>query len=327
METNLPEVSPPNFRRESLTKIFILIFLFLLVSGLYFVVDTGGMWWLLFFMRINTYFQCVLVAVILSVSGRILQTLMLNPLAEPYLLGVSSGASLGAVLSVFLALTPVFLFRSLFSLIGAMGVAFLILNISKTRAGFSMNLSILAGIGLNALFGALIMLLQSILRPNALQTSIRWLMGSIDIRGPLELVFLSVGTSIILVFYFFYHKELDISLGGEEEALAVGVDTVILKRRAFIAVSLATATAVSITGVIGFVGLIVPHMARMLFGYQHKNALLPMFLIGSIVMLTAGLLSRVLVQGTLMPIGVLTSLIGAPFFIFLLIRFYRHQSY
>ena len=306
-------------------RLIIFILVFILLSVLFFYIGTDGLWKETFSYRMNIYIQSIAVVLVLSFGGRVLQTMLLNPLAEPYILGVSSAASLGAVIAVFFSFSPVFLFRTLFSLGAAALVSFLIYLFSKKHNSFSIGTALLAGVGFNALFSSWIMLMQSLLRPNDLQSSILWLMGSIEYKGIYELILLVVAAVVIIVFYTIKHRELDIYLFGDEVALASGVDTGRLKKQSFILVSITTAIVVSITGMIGFVGLVVPHIVKMVFGEGHKRSVLPLIFAGSGLMIGATILSRHLLPGSILPIGMITSLIGAPFFIILLVSLYRSR--
>lgn len=310
------------------TRHFLVLLLFVTVTCLFFTLGAGTDWREVFSLRLNRYLQGIFLAAILAYGGRILQTLLLNPLAEPYILGVSSAAALGAVLGVFLDPGDAPGWRSLFSLAAAGGVSVYIYFLSRRPGSFSLSTALLAGVGINALFSSGVMLLQSLLRPNDLQLSIRWLMGSMDAGDPLELGLLGGGAVLVMGYYWLYHRELDIYLSGDETAQASGVDTSRLKRRGFVIVSLGTGLAVSVTGMIGFVGLVVPHVVRMLFGESHAPGRTSLFLVGGVLMILASSLSRVLVTGSIMPVGILTSLLGAPFFIYLLTRVVlpRHQA-
>jgi iron complex transport system permease protein len=304
-------------------KVIVFLFILIFLSLLFFRIGTHGQWQEMFSYRLNIYIQSIAVVVVLSFGGKILQTMLLNPLAEPYILGVSSAASLGAVIAVFFSFTPLFLFRTLFSLGAAALVSFLVYLFSKKHNSFSIGTALLAGVGFNALFSSWIMLMQSLLRPNDLQSSIFWLMGNIEFKGIYEIILLVIAALGIVIYYIYKHKELDIYLSGEEVALASGVDTARLKKQSFILVSITTAVVVSLTGMIGFVGLVVPHIVRMLFGEGHRKATLPLIFAGSGLMIGAMILSRHLIPGSILPIGMITSLIGAPFFIVLLVSMYR----
>lgn len=306
------------------TKIAILLVLFLALTLIHFTYGYGfNLPDRVFAIRLSVYLEEIGIALVLSMAGMVLQTLLVNPLAEPYVLGVSGGASLGAVISVFFSLTPFLLFRTAFAMAGAVGLTLCIFSISNKKTGFSIGTALLAGIAFNALFSGLIMLMQSLLIPNDLQSSIRWLMGNVDFVSPPELALLYLAVLLVLAYIIRYGRELDIYLSGDEMAQAVGVDTRRLKLFGFLAVSIATGISVSLSGMIGFLGLIVPHIVKFIFGTEHKRSVVPLLLTGSIIMLGAGILSRMLSPGTVFPVGIITSLIGAPFFIFILLRKYK----
>jgi iron complex transport system permease protein len=302
----------------------LLALIFTVLSALHFTIGTSGVELSAIMpIRLSIYLQYLLIGMVLSQCGLILQTLMSNPLAEPYILGVSSGASMGAGLAILLSLTPLIFFRTVFALIGASGVSILIWIISRRASRFSIGIAVLAGVGFNALFSGGIMLIQTLLAPNELHSSIAWLMGNIDYVGTGEIILIATGAIICIVFLSQYGKELDIYRSGDEMAKAVGVDTNILKRRGFFVVSIATACAVSVAGMIGFVGLIVPHIVRMTFRLTHRTSIIPLFLISSSLLLVSGIVSKRIVYGAVLPVGVITSIIGAPFFIYILVKRYR----
>lgn len=303
-----------------LKKNLMVILLFLVSVALHFLSGNPEMNTLVFKIRAFLFLEELFIAVILSSGGLILQTLMQNPLAEPYLLGVSGGAAFGAVLAVFLGLVPLVLFRSLFALLGAALVSLLVFLLSMKRIGFSISTAILTGVAVNALFSGLIMLTQSLLSPNELQTSVHWLLGQVRYGSIYEIFLLLFGALLVSFFLIFRQKELSILLSGSEMAEAVGVESRKIKLEGFFTVSVAAGCAVSISGMIGFLGLLAPHLARLVFGSSHKDVMVPMWLIAGSLMLIAGVLSRELISGTVLPVGVVISVIGAPFFIRLLQR-------
>ncbi|OHD54901.1 MAG: hypothetical protein A2Y33_16145 [Spirochaetes bacterium GWF1_51_8] len=273
--------------------------------------------------RANLLAQYLVIAAVLSLSGMTLQTLLLNPLAEPYILGVSGGAGFGSVIAVFFSVTPILVFRSLFGIAGGLAAGLLILMLSRRKQGFSIGVAILVGVGFNSFASAGIVLSQTLMRPNDFRSSVSWLLGNIDFITIPELAVLGAAALLPLVFLLVNGKEMDIYLSGEEMASAVGVDTTRLKTFGFIAVSISSAVCVSIAGMIGFIGLIVPHIVRMLYRPTHRSSLVPLVLTGYIILLFAGILSRGLVPGTILPIGAMTSLLGTPFFIYLLVTRFR----
>ena len=273
--------------------------------------------------RANLLFQYLIIAAVLSFSGIILQTLLLNPLAEPYILGVSGGAGFGSVIAVFFSVAPMIVFRSLFGVIGGLAAGLLILTLSNRRQGFSIGVAVLAGVGFNSFASAGIVLSQTLMRPNDFRSSVSWLLGNIDYITLPELAVLGFAALPPLIFLLLNGKELDIYLSGEEMASAVGVDTGRLKTAGFIAVSVSAAICVSIAGMIGFIGLIVPHIVRLLFRPSHRASVFPLILTGYLILLFAGILSRGLIPGTILPVGAMTSLIGTPFFVYLLVSRFR----
>ncbi len=304
---------------------YIVIFIFIAAAAVFFVmVKPGAAFDTVPAIRLNLLVQYFFIAVILSFSGMILQTLLANPLAEPYILGVSGGSGLGSVVAVFLSVAPLILFRTVFAAAGGVAVGLLILLFSGRRNGFSIGVAVLAGVGFNSFASAGIVLLQNLMRPNDFRSSISWLLGNIDYITLPELAVLGFGALPPLLFLLICGKELDIYLSGDEMASAVGVDTQRLKTVGFIAVSLSAAVGVSIAGMIGFIGLIVPHIVKMLLRPTHRESAAPLALTGFLILLIAGILSKILVPGTILPLGAMTSLIGAPFFVYLLVtRFPR----
>ncbi len=271
-------------------------------------------------LRGNIFFQAIIVANILSLSGWILQILLFNPLAEPYLLGVSGAATFGAVVSVFFQLTPLFLFRTFFSLSASIIFIFILILWNSKKSFFSVDRVILLGISFNSLFSALIVLLQSFLLPNDFYSSIRWLMGNFEYISFAEFLLLLSGIFFLLSFVLFFKKELYIYQSGEEMAMAVGVDTNRLKLFGFLCVAYSTGVSVSICGMIGFFGLIVPHIARMLFLDLKEKIFVAIIIISTSLITVALWLSRNIIMGSVIPIGIVTSLLGSPFFIYLILK-------
>lgn len=269
--------------------------------------------------RASIYFEIICVAGIMGMGGLILQTLLHNPLAEPYVLGVSGGASLGAVLASWLGLTPLLFFRTAFSITGAVLVSSAVFAVSLRSAGFSLSRALLFGIAANSFFSALIMLFQSLLKPNDLQASILFLMGNIDALSLQENILLGAACLLPLIYLLVRGRELDIARSGEEMALAVGVDTGRLQALGFAAVSVSAGIAVSVCGMIGFVGLVAPALVRMLLRTTHRGLAAAVWVLSASVLLLAAVLARSIVPGTYLSAGVMTALIGAPVFIWVLL--------
>lgn len=267
--------------------------------------------------RVPRIILATLVGIALSLTGAILQSLFLNPLAEPYITGVSSGAAFGATLAFFFFL-PAFPYLPLFSFLGSFLTLIMVYLMAKRNGKVNSYVLLLAGVALSAFFGALVSVLM-VKSGRDLHALVFWLLGSFSGRGWSE-----VKLAIPLIPFLFiplrYFRELNLFLQGEERAFELGVETEKMKKLLFFLSSLLTAIAVSVSGIIGFVGLIVPHISRLLFGPDHRRVLLASLLLGPSLMLYSDLLARVVFSPSEMPVGVVTSFFGAPFFIYLLIR-------
>ncbi|MFF3101032.1 FecCD family ABC transporter permease [Viridibacillus arvi] len=264
-----------------------------------------------------------LVGASLAIAGAAFQGLLKNPLADPYTLGVSSGASVGAVVTLFFGIsTPIFGIYTLpaFSMLGAllamMGVMAFARLVDRTM---KMETLILTGIIVSSFLGALISLLIA-LTGDELRQIIGWLMGSISMRGwpyvKMVWPFVLIGSFLL----WLNRRELNAMLFGEERAKYLGVDVKKSKILILIGGSMLTGAAVAVSGTIGFVGLVVPHMTRLLFGADHRHLLPLSFLNGASLLIVCDLFARTIISPTELPIGVITALIGAPVFSYIFFR-------
>ena len=272
---------------------------------------------ILFKIRLPRVVLSFLVGGGLAVCGAALQGIFQNPLVDPYVLGVSSGAALGAVIAilsgVYLGLLTVPLFAFLFATL----TSFLVLRLSVVGKKIPLEVLLLAGIAVGFFLSAFISLGMFIAGENLHQV-VFWTMGGFWGRGWLEvkmvLPFLSGGLLVLSLFT----RELNTFLLGEKVSRSLGVDVERVKKWLMLAVSLVVASCVSVSGIIGFVGLLVPHILR-LFGYQDHRFLLPLsFLSGGVVLLLADTLARTVLHPVELPVGIVTSILGPPFFIYLL---------
>lgn len=258
-----------------------------------------------------------LVGASLAIAGAAFQGLLRNPLADPYTIGVSSGASLGAVLTLFFGLSIPFagmftlpLFSILFSFLTIFAVLLFARNIERSM---KVETIILTGIIFSSFLGALISLMIA-LTGEELRQIIGWLLGSVSMRGwayiNIILPFFVIGAVLLLV----NSKELNAMSFGEEKARHIGVDVQKRKMMVLIAGSILTGAAVAVSGMIGFVGLVIPHLARMLWGPDHRHLLPLSILVGAGFLIIADLVSRTIIAPAELPIGVITALIGAPAF-------------
>lgn len=273
--------------------------------------------------RLPVALMALLVGAALALAGAEMQTVLENPLAEPFTLGVSAAAALGAAVAIVLGVTVPFLPPvwgvSANAFIFALG-ALLILQMMGRLRGGGPEILILFGIALNFTAGAFLSLLQFVASADALQQLVFWTMGSLSAASWPGLLVLAVVLIVTLPFSLRAAWQLTALRLGEEQARSFGVDVNGLRRWALVRVSLLAASAVSMVGVIGFVGLAGPHIARMLVGEDHRYFLPASLLIGALVMSLASVLSKSVVAGVLLPVGLVTSLIGLPIFFSLILR-------
>ncbi|MDI3525777.1 MAG: cobalamin transport system permease protein [Candidatus Atribacteria bacterium] len=272
---------------------------------------------ILFQVRMPRVTLATLVGGGLSISGAVLQGLFRNPLVDPYILGISSGASFGAVLAI-LKKWNFGLYAVPFSAFSfALLTTFLVFSLGQVNRKTPLETLLLSGVAVGFFFSALVSL-SMFFAGHDLHQIVFWLMGGLWNRSWREvkmvLPFLSAGIPFMLAF----HRELNIMLLGEKTAESMGVDIERVKRWLVFACSLVVASCVAASGVIGFVGLIVPHVVRLLFGQNHRLLLPFSFLSGGIILLWADTAARSILNPVELPVGVITSLLGAPFFIYLL---------
>ncbi|MBW3468417.1 FecCD family ABC transporter permease [Arthrospiribacter ruber] len=268
----------------------------------------------------------------LGLSGAALQGLFRNPLVEPGLIGVSSGGALFAVVYiVFGASIPLLQGLSgiglpLFAFMGGLLNTFLVYRLASSSGKTDISLLILAGVALNALSGALIGLAIFYADDAAMRNFTFWSLG--DVGGAnwqkVYTAFLLIIGPAVLVFTQF--RQLNALALGESEAFHMGVNVQKVKYILLISSAMMVGTAVSLTGTIGFVGLIVPHLIRLGFGADHRLVLPASFLLGAILLSVADVLARTLVVPAELPIGIITAIIGAPFFIWLIINFKKLRN-
>jgi len=263
-----------------------------------------------------------LVGCSLATVGVALQALLRNPLADPYVLGVSSGAALGAAVGVLLGAGATFLAETALPVCGFAG-GLLALVIVYRMAASSEQLPIhsllLTGVILNAIFSALIMFITSILEPNRSYGMMAWLMGTLTAPTYGSLAGLIVYLSIGLVLLFGQMRALNILALGEESARTLGIDTERAKRSIFVLAALVTGAVVSVSGMIGFIGMVVPHAVRLVTGADHRLLLPASALVGGTFLMGADTIARTMISPAEIPVGIITALAGGPFFVYLLL--------
>lgn len=262
----------------------------------------------------------------LGLCGALMQSLLRNPLASPGLIGSASGAALGAVVTLYYGLAGVSVIMLPFGgILGAL-LATLAVYLLAGRDNGSLTL-ILAGVAVNALALALVSLLLSLApSPYAVQEIALWMLGSLSDVSRDQVWLLLPGTLFGWLLVLRQGRMLDLLTFGEETALSMGADLRMLRRRLFLAVALAVGSAVAVTGSIGFVGLVVPHLLRPLVGHQPSRLLIPSALGGALLLLLADIGVRLLPAQGEIRVGVLTALVGAPFFLWLIMRTRREGA-
>lgn len=270
--------------------------------------------------RLPVAIMALLVGAALSLAGTEMQTVLENPLAEPFTLGVSSAAALGAGLAIVLDVSLPGLPEIWAVTANAFLFAILSLVILQFAAGGGPTVVILFGIALNFTAGALLALVQFVASADALQQLVFWTMGSLaNVRWE-GITLVAVVLVLTLPFSLRASWALTALRMGADQAQGFGVDVRSLRRWALVRVSLLAASAVSIVGVIGFVGLAGPHIARIIVGEDHRFLIPASLLTGAALMSFASILSKLLVPGVLLPIGMVTSLVGLPIFILLILK-------
>jgi iron complex transport system permease protein len=263
-----------------------------------------------------------LIGAALALCGVTFQALFHNPLASPFTLGVSSGAACGVAISVvcglslpFAGISP----HSLAALLGALFTIFLVHTAGRKRLGLSGVSMLLVGVIINFFFGSIVVFLQYLSDLTQLFSLMRWLMGSLEIVGIEGILPLFVATAFTLIWLVGKSQELDIISLGDELALARGVAVKEIQQKVFLASSILIALAVTLAGPIGFIGIVVPHAVRLMFGPHHQGLLLRSALLGGVMVVFCDTIGRVIMPPAEIPVGVITSLIGAPLFVAILI--------
>jgi len=276
--------------------------------------------------RTPSVIVAALVGAGLAVAGTQMQGLFRNPLASPDIIGSSSGGVFGAVLALAtgLAMRSIF-YLPVMSFVGALLALFLVYSIATRRGRTPVSTLLLTGVAFNALIGALTSFVISLqwVRWEVAQEILFWMMGGLDSRTWkhvwLALPCVVAGLIVALV----YSRDLDVLLLGEETALAVGADIEKVKRIILTSAALLTGTAVAVSGLIGFVGLVVPHIVRLIIGPKHRYLLPASALTGAAFLILTDILARTVSRPEEIRLGIVTAILGAPFFLYLLLRHYR----
>lgn len=293
-----------------------------------FVASTGGqIFWQI---RVPRVLLGYLVGAALAVSGMVFQAMFRNPLATPFTLGVSSGAALGAALAVKLGIVFAWLGFSgitICSFLGALLTVATIYLLASVKREFSTEFMLLSGVALSFFFSSAILFIQYLSDFAGSFQLVRWLMGDLNTVGYTRPVQLLVILVPCLLLVYLFTPDLNLLLAGEDLARTRGVDVVRARVVLFLVVSVLTGAVVSICGPIGFVGMMVPHFLRLLLGAEHRRLLWACGLGGGAFLAACDFVARSLISPAEIPVGVLTALLGGPFFLWLLLRRRGGQGY
>ena len=277
-----------------------------------------------FVARLPRVLAGALVGSTLAAAGVVMQALLRNPLATPFTLGVSAAAALGAMSAIAFHLDLTALGATAIPVMcfgGAMlGTALVYFLATRMSGGLSTNVLLLAGVTLNTLFSALITFVQYLVDAADWYRTARWLLGNLDVSSfnPILAATPLIGLSLVL--FAMLPRTLNLLTLGEDVAGARGVDVGRAQRIAFLSASLATGAAVSLAGPIGFIGIVVPHLVRLLVGSDHRIVLPAATLFGAAFLVVCDLIARTVMSPIELPVGIVTAMIGGPFFLWLLVR-------
>lgn len=262
----------------------------------------------------------VIVGAALAGVGAVFQGMFKNPMADPYVIGISSGAALGAGIVIIFGLSWT-AFRisaiSIGAFIGAVLTTFIVYWISRVKNKVPVTILLLSGIAVGQFLTAILSFLM-VLHTKDMTKIIYWTLGSFSGKGWEHLVSIFIPMILSMIALIFFSRDLNIMLLGEEPAQNLGVDVEKIKIIILIICSFIISIAVSVSGIIGFVGLIIPHIVRLVVGPDHRMLIPTSMLVGGIFMIFADTLARTIISPTEIPVGIITALFGGPFFIYLL---------
>jgi iron complex transport system permease protein len=278
--------------------------------------------------RIPRVMLACFIGAALACSGVVFQAILRNPLADPYILGISSGAGLGAIVAVILGWSWMVMGVSamMFSAFaGAMATVWLVWFVGRTAGRSNITGLLLAGVVINAFLSAVIMFLSSIAKAGQLQATIIWLMGNMNLPADSRALWSGGGMIVLGIgVLWLLANRLNILSMGSADARSLGLPVERTCLIAFAAAALITSVAVSLSGLVGFVGLIVPHGVRLVAGPDHRQLIPLSALVGAAFVVIADTFARTVIAPEIMPVGVVTAMVGGPFFLVLLIRYTKN---
>ncbi len=287
----------------------------------FYLSETGRV--ILLELRLPRVIFAFLVGFSLAMIGVVFQALLQNELATPYTLGVSSGGALGAVIAIKSGLAFTFLgftATAIFSIAGSLLTIYIIYHIARSGAGLSPLILILTGVTVSLLFSSLILFVHYLADFTETYRMIRWLMGGLQIVGWYYSLVLLPFVLLVSIYFFRQATALNILSSGDELALSKGVDVLHLQRSIFFIGSALTGFVVAFAGPIGFIGLIIPHLLRMIVGADHRKLLIAAPFFGGTFLIWCDTLARTIITPAELPVGIITAMLGGPFFIWLLIK-------
>ena len=267
--------------------------------------------------RLPRVFLATLVGAALSLGGLVFQALLRNPLAEPYILGISSGSGIGAIIGIMVGLSP-FPGVSVAAFAGSMVTLLLLLFMTSGKTMLKKNILLLSGVMVNSFCAAFIMFLISITQDDRLHNIIFWLMGDLSMADLPQVWLLTAVVLPCAILIFCLSNAMNLFLMGKELAQTMGVNTKVITATLLVATSIMVSATVAACGPIGFVGLVIPHLLRLVMGPDHRVLVPACLLGGGAYVVLCDILARILPEQGEMPAGVITAMIGAPLFIILL---------
>lgn len=272
---------------------------------------------IIFNLRLPRIMMALLIGMMLASSGAVVQTVFQNPLADPYIIGIAASATFGAVIAFALNL-PDFMYGIL-AFITCLASTFLIFKIAKKGNSINISTLLIVGIAISSFLGAFTSFAMYLIGEDSFKITM-WMMGYLGNASWKRVIFLLIPLILSLVYFYLKRYELDALLSGDEEAHSLGIDINRLKIRILAVSALIVAFSVAFSGMIGFVGLIIPHTIRMIVGPSNSKMLPNTILAGGFFLLLCDTFGRVILAPVEIPIGVITAFFGAPFFLYLALK-------
>lgn len=292
------------------------------IVALFFEGPSGYEYSIIFNLRLPRIILSLAIGGALSLCGVILQGMFRNPLVEPYTFGISGGAAMGVCLAIVLRLHRIFGIFSLsvFGFLGAGLVIVLLYYLSIRKGVLMVQGLLLTGVMISFISSSLIMLIMAISHTEDMRGIIFWIMGSLQEPNWLPIIIAVFVSLAGLIASYFFCFDLNAFSLGEEEAMHLGINIEKSKRSLFLITSLLTGCSVSVTGIIGFVGLVIPHFMRLIIGSDHRILLISSYIAGGIFLLACDTVSRMIISPLELPVGVITGIVGGIIFIYFLTK-------